>query len=230
MTLKRMHTFSQRHAGSTGRSTEFFLWENNPSEDAAFEEYIGQNFAVSDVEVDRSGSELALRWVADSSSFYMPIGAAPAYWHYQYSSEPGTTGGITRFDAWPPGYWECDQYGRPYDLNDLLADEPEEPGLPQITGLTGSVASSRALTLNWDGDSAFTHYEVHEFLSNPNATLKATLTTTQRVSSPLSANQTLQYAIRGKTADDELGPFSESVLVTITSSGGSVVPGGPVPA
>jgi hypothetical protein len=182
--------------------------------------------------VDRSGSVPTARWdlwepTGPGGSYEFveagekAIGPADSYWAANQSSRDL---GIGPMDM-ELVYWECDERGRAFSIDDLVV-----PGPPKITGLDGSVSSARELTLWWDSDDAFVAYEVHEFIKVPEATLKATVTEPTRTSDSLEQNQTLEYAVRGKTATDELGPFSNTVIVTIGTGGGTVEPGGEAPA
>lgn len=212
-----------------------FHWMNDPVEDAAFlalavEELEGFWGDVSPVyrnlHMDRSGAEPTVRWEFwDYGTEYigpdsLVIGTTESFWSNNRSPRRLSLGLLDMNQ-----YFECDQYGRAFSIDDLVV-----PGPPAIAGLTGSVSSARELTLQWQADPAFTAYEVHEFLKVPESTLKATVTEPTRTSGALAANQTLQYAVRGKTATGGLGSFSETVIVTIGTSGGTVEPGGAAPA
>lgn len=240
-----MHSF--RPGGSGGSIGKYYKWVNDPAEDSDFVSYMqdyweGRSGFFSDFSVDRSGASPELRY-QEYEVIYSPNPNPGAYPTGNWRSEPLHVGDYMTPEDWRnhpieegssiglpaaqdvTGWWECDEYGRPYDLNDLLA----VAGPPKVGGLTGSVSSARALTLQWQADAAYVAYEVHEFLKVPSSTLKATVTESQRVSGSLERNQTLEYAVRGKTADDELGPLSDTVIVTITDDGGTVEPGGQAP-
>jgi hypothetical protein len=94
--------------------------------------------------------------------------------------------------------------------------------------LTGSVSSSRKVTLNWTDGAHGTpvRYEVHELLKHPDATLKDTIDApaTSRVSGVLQQG-TLEYAVRSIGSTGDVSRFSPTVKVTITGSGGTVTAG-----
>lgn len=228
-------TYVNSMSAGTAPFAKAFRWVNDPAEDSAFlalaiEELEGSWEDVSlvyrNLAMDRSGAEPTVRWEFwDYGTEYvgpdsLVIGTAETYWSPNRSKRRLGLG-PTDMDF----YFECDQYGRAFSIDDLVV-----PGPPAITGLTGSVSSARELTLQWQADAAYAEYEVHEFLKVPESTLKATVAEPTRTSGSLAANQTLQYAVRGKTAAGELGPFSSTVLATITSTGGTVEPGGEAPA
>lgn len=125
----RMNSFVQQHAGVTGWWTKFFRWEDNPAEDAAFTAYINKAGEAENAVVDRSGSEPILSWTWNGTPHSEPAGPVGSHWHYSYRTNTpedvyaGNYGdrAVVKFSGVPTGYWECDEYGRPFDLNDLLA-------------------------------------------------------------------------------------------------------------
>jgi hypothetical protein len=140
MPLIQMHSFKP---GGTGKWVgKYFKWVDDPTEDADLVGFVESYWAdnnqyVDDVSVDRSGTTPELRCQRYEVSYdpsnpgRLPTGD----WH----SEPLTVGdhlvaedwrgrpfspGGSR--GWPgavdvTGWWECDEYGRPFDLNDLEA-------------------------------------------------------------------------------------------------------------
>jgi hypothetical protein len=118
-----VHTFRQRHAGTAARPTAAFRWEDDPSEDVAFAaamEFTQFGAERINMAVDRSGSAPVLRWEDSGTPSSTSIGASGVLWHPAPWNSPS---GTTSVAPGPlgEGYWESDQYGRPFDLNDLLA-------------------------------------------------------------------------------------------------------------
>lgn len=228
---------------STSTFAKSFRWLDDSNEDAGFVAFVrGQldyedtlnpsvNERVRNLAVDRAGAPTLIwetwepEWDEQAQDYVWAqvgtgmrtIGASGTIWRQASWLFSSSLGYLGQFPM--TGFFECDEFGRAYKLSDLLAP-------PKIAELTGSVSSSRVLTLQWQPDDAFTAYEVHEFLKTPESTLKATVTTPSRVSSVLAPNQTLEYAVRGKTVAGELGPFSDRVVVVITANGGTVTPKG----
>lgn len=132
MPAKYMNAFSfEAHVSTTTNKTVYiFDWSNDPGEDADFEAYIASTlpwvspgYEARNVVVDRSGATPLVSW--ENWQLY----GTPATWHFVSSgSAPLSTGSVlykagnqalSTFDS--TGYWDSDQYGRPFDLNDLLA-------------------------------------------------------------------------------------------------------------
>lgn len=115
----RMATFHFRHGGSVGKPTTFFRWENAPDEDAAFVDYVNLGPAAN-ASVDRSEpSAPVLQFDIGSTTYRRYVGTPGTHWHNTYYDPEDGFEAPARFDV--AGYWKCDVYGRPYDLNDLLA-------------------------------------------------------------------------------------------------------------
>jgi hypothetical protein len=95
--------------------------------------------------------------------------------------------------------------------------------------LVGTLSADQRLTLRWDAPpaaGAATTYEVHEFNKHPDDTLKATVAAPTRTSSTLQPGS-LEYAVRAVSPSGQRGRFSNTVLVEITSTGGTVHAGKP---
>jgi hypothetical protein len=82
--------------------------------------------------------------------------------------------------------------------------------------------NDRSVSLFWSGASPV--YEVHEFLADPSATLKATVTVGTRTSGPLVNGNTYEYAVRG-VVGSAYTEFSERARITIGQAPSSS-PGG----
>lgn len=109
----------------------------------------------------------------------------------------------------------------PYNPEDPIGGGSNTNGPPAPTFFRLVENSDRSVTTSWSGASPT--YEVHEFLFDPASTLKATVTTTTRTSSPLQLGTTYEYAVRALDAQGRYSPFSERLRVTIGS--GVVDPG-----
>jgi|SRR5687768_4748939 len=121
MPLVNAHTFYQRHAGPSAKPTEAFRWVDDPVEDAAFATAMEYSPSRVNMTVDRSGPAPVLRWKdGNNNPFSANIGASGVLWHKAPYNSPSGTYSVAPGPL-PTGYWECDQYGRPYDLNDLQA-------------------------------------------------------------------------------------------------------------
>jgi hypothetical protein len=127
---KYMHGFVPKSYGNS--AAYVFAWSNDPSEDADLLDYVAATaigrppyvWEVRDSYVDRSGPSPVLHW----DMWYLSGGT----WHFDasrsftlstssvvYFSNGSNRGEVVVFD--PAGFWDSDQYGRPFDLNDLLA-------------------------------------------------------------------------------------------------------------
>lgn len=124
MPAKYVNSFSP-FSGAVSGTKYVFAWSNNPAEDANFLTYLdvtldyGADFEVRNESVDRSGAAPLATWqhwristntLYQSGSLTLSTGSAV----YR-----GWNGTLTLFDT--TGHWDSDQYGRPFDLNDLLA-------------------------------------------------------------------------------------------------------------
>lgn len=210
-----------------GRPAEFYRW--NGLDDINHNDYDFQRVMLYSnaattaqwFEIDRSGSSPVLRWTDyENNTYELDPGPVGTYWHPAVPQAGLIGPGPGPWDV--TGYWRCNQHGRPYDLNDLFTTY----GALRVTSLRGNL-DGRVLQLDWTPNPDYAAYEVHEFLKTPATTLKATVTEPQRVSGVLAPNQTLEYAVRGKTATGGVGPFSGIVIVTIGANNGTVVPGAP---
>lgn len=115
------YAFVVRHPTTVNQQiTTFFRWDDDPLEDSAFRSYIDRQSNVASVSIDRSGPEPVLNWTQDSVSHSEPCGPAGTYWHYYFRDLSSGYFFVTKFGSEVPGYWECDDHGRPLDLNDLL--------------------------------------------------------------------------------------------------------------
>lgn len=102
-----------------------WLWED--ADDSAFCAFVQERAGVyiGDVTVDRSGAAPVLRWQVYQYQYppgvYQPSG--------QYGSLTLSVGTFISAPSGIPavldmaGRWESDQFGRPYNLNDLLAEQ-----------------------------------------------------------------------------------------------------------
>lgn len=121
MPTVQQYAFVVRHPTTiTKQTTDFFRWDDDPGEDSAFSTYINQRSDVTSVSVDRSGSEPVLHYTQSSVPFSVPCGPVGSYWHYSFRNSSGTFV-VTKFGSEVPGYWVCDDHGRPFDVNDLVA-------------------------------------------------------------------------------------------------------------
>jgi hypothetical protein len=125
-----MNAFSfEAHVSSTtNRTVHVFDWSNDPGEDADFETYIaaalpwaGGSYEVRNADVNRSGAQPQLTWelwrLSGGSWVFDSSGSAPL--NTGSAIYKAGNAALTAFNA--TGYWDSDQYGRPFDLNDLLA-------------------------------------------------------------------------------------------------------------
>lgn len=114
-----MNAFS-KGAGAIGRPTTLFLWEDDPSEDATFAVLMTVPPRVKNVAIDRSGTEPVIQWDDyNNNRRSKPIGPAGTHWYYDVATTTGSfiyEPGIVDVTGW----WVSDEYGRPFDLNDLL--------------------------------------------------------------------------------------------------------------
>lgn len=118
--------FAGRFGANTPRNA--WTWEDSPSDDAGLAAALAAVSASGyeekqDWAVDRGGATPTLIWQAytrpNASSPWTPTGswgALPLFVGMLISLH-GSSHGTDLGDA----YWESDQYGRPFDLNDLLA-------------------------------------------------------------------------------------------------------------
>jgi hypothetical protein len=85
------------------------------------------------------------------------------------------------------------------------------PQLPAPTGVKATVDASRRVKLSWNAVEGATGYEVHELLTDPSRTLKATVLGLSRLSGSLSGSA-YRYGVKAKNATTT-SPLSETVLV-----------------
>lgn len=127
MPAKYMNSFTP-YGGSSGNTKYIFAWSNDPAEDAAFVTYVetavDQGYTSSEARnaaVDRSGPAPVLtyeRWNNPGTGWVFDR---------SYSVTLSTGSAVYRANNWAvtvldtTGYWDSDQYGRPFNLNDLLA-------------------------------------------------------------------------------------------------------------
>lgn len=125
-------------------------------------------------------------------------------------------------------------------MGDYTPDDPGTGGEPNPDQMTRPMYvrarenNDRSVSLFWSGASPV--YQVHEFLTDPSSTLKATVTVGMRTSGPLVLGKTYEFAVRG-VVGSEYTDWSERVRITIgqlpTSSpggtGGWVDPGNEEP-
>lgn len=130
MPAKYMHGFVPKSYGSS--AAYVFGWSNDPGEDTDLLDYVAATaigrppyvWEVRNAYVDRSGPAPVLHW----DMWYVSGGT----WYFDasrtltlsissevYYSNGSNRGEVVVFD--PTGYWDSDQHGRPFDLNDLLA-------------------------------------------------------------------------------------------------------------
>jgi hypothetical protein len=127
---KYMNAFSfEVHvSNASNRTVHVFDWSNDPAEDTAFAAYIAAalpwaapGYEARNVVVNRSGATPQASW----ENWYLSGGT----WHFGSSGAAPLSTGSAHYRAGnevlgvfdPTGYWDSDQYGRPFDLNDLLA-------------------------------------------------------------------------------------------------------------
>lgn len=127
MPMKYMNAFN---FGSSVRvPTRVFVWANDPAEDLDFLAYLTEsmltgwsNYEVRNAVVDRSRAKPKVSWEV----WTIPVGAPD--WVLDKSGTifpsigdvwQGLNLDVSIFDA--PGWWESDEYGRPFNLDDLLA-------------------------------------------------------------------------------------------------------------
>lgn len=117
---------------STFGSNYVWHWDDTPEDDPALIEFLRRFSWLSsgDYEVDRSGVGPVLRWqkYVNQNGAWVPSGN----WRENPLNVgdyvlPRGGGGSNLYEpvVGPlPGYWESDNSGRPYDLNDLVAPLP----------------------------------------------------------------------------------------------------------
>lgn len=116
--------------GFTNQVSPAWRWEN--TDDAGLSAFMEEHSSdeQGDFSVDRSGTDVLLTWQKYEyvgGGNYGPTGvydniaiADGDYLHPKvYSPVYGEPATPQVFDM--TGWWESDQYGRPFDLNDLLA-------------------------------------------------------------------------------------------------------------
>lgn len=108
-----MRSFKPALGTVVGKPIRVFNWQDDPVEDADFAAAMTAQF-VTNVTVDRSGPTPVLRWEGSGGTPKSKELGAVGTHYFSYPS-----GGPDALDV--TGYWESDEYGRPFDLNDLLA-------------------------------------------------------------------------------------------------------------
>ena len=103
------------------------------------------------------------------------------------------------------------------DLDRLAGVKPTLPKPPEVEGFRVTVTDRRVRT-EWDLYHG--KVEVHEFLTDPNNTLKAVMDegTTARVSSALTPGKTYEWGVRGLSAEGQPGDWSQRIRTTIGAS------------
>jgi hypothetical protein len=117
--------------------------------------------------------------------------------------------------------------------DERIARLEQEAGLPPYTpphppplaseaptGLKAVVGDDRSTTCTWQAvpnrdDLA---YEVHEFLTDPANTLKATVSGTSRTSTPLRGGRSYEWGVRARDRDGGVSQFSEHVTVFVAQA------------
>jgi hypothetical protein len=122
MPAKFMHSFIPWRFGV---ASYVFAWSNDPAEDPAFLAYLattlvyGVDWEVRNAAVDRSGAQPQVTWEMWRISTNTLYGTGAEALSTGSEVYLGFNGSISVLDT--TGYWDSDQYGRPFDLNDLLA-------------------------------------------------------------------------------------------------------------
>lgn len=125
----RIHGFHLNAMGFPG-AQRAWRWANSDddSEFITFVQSVVSVQAMRNCEVDRSGSTPELlwdvyefsypSWVPTGNSDSLPLVENVIYAAWSVYPEPLRLADASVLGGW----WESDQYGRPYDLNDLLAE------------------------------------------------------------------------------------------------------------
>jgi hypothetical protein len=118
MAAKLVNTFSALPGYALGHPAEVWDWTDSSLEDSAFIAWVQANGGGTGYTIDRSGSPTQLKWTdyyAGAQSVAMPAGSV---WGAQ-ATTIGTNGYAGVLDT--AGCWDCDTYGRPFNVNDLQA-------------------------------------------------------------------------------------------------------------
>jgi hypothetical protein len=105
-----------------------FVWDDNPSDDDTFIDYLSQNVSLTilSFDIDRSGPP---ELVTTSAIPDVPVERTPlAVGDIWFAAAPGAHFAGMNDDRWLApgrvdltGRWWSDEYGRPFDLEDLAA-------------------------------------------------------------------------------------------------------------
>lgn len=128
MPAKYMNAFSTWTRSNVTR--HLFTWTNDPSEDVDFLDYVAShyfdpvnsgNLEIRNAVIDRSATP-------DTSMSWEVWRLSGGVWSLLHSKSVALDTGViylaynqavVAYDT--SGHWESDEYGRPFDLNDLLA-------------------------------------------------------------------------------------------------------------